>query len=96
MASDSGRFDIHAQLTTMSRIRSAQRKGHLERLQRIYGYVLKTKHYLTRYRTEEPDCTLQLRPTLSYTLIKIKSEKSVHPKYNLLTVSWTYLGCKNF
>ena len=39
----------------MSRFRSAPRKGHLERLQRIYGYVLKTKHYSTRYRTEEPD-----------------------------------------
>ena len=37
-----GRFDIHAQVNTMSRFRSAPRKGHLERLQRIYGYVLKT------------------------------------------------------
>ena len=52
-----GRFDIHAQVTTMSMFRSAPRKGHLERLQRIYGYVLKTKHYSTRYRTEEPDYT---------------------------------------
>ena len=52
-----GRFDIHAQVTTMSKFRSAPRKGHLERLQRIYGYVLKTKHYSTRYRTEEPDYT---------------------------------------
>ena len=50
-----GRFDIHAQVTSMSRFRSAPRKGHLERLQRIYGYVLKTMHYSTRYRTEEPD-----------------------------------------
>ena len=50
-----GMFDIHAQVTTMSKFRSAPRKGHLERLQRIYGYVLKTKHYSTRYRTEEPD-----------------------------------------
>ena len=50
-----GRFDIHAQVTTMSRFRSAPRKGQLERLQRIYGYVLKTKHYSTRYRTKEPD-----------------------------------------
>ena len=52
-----GRLDIHAQVTTMSRFRSAPRKGHLERLQRIYGYVLKTKHYSTRYRTEDPDYT---------------------------------------
>ena len=50
-----GRFDIHAQVTTIPRFRSASRKGHLERLQRIYGYVLKTKHYSTRYRTQEPD-----------------------------------------
>ena len=27
-----GRFDIHAQVTTMFRFRSAPRKGHLERL----------------------------------------------------------------
>ena len=50
-----GRYDIYAQVTTMSRFRSAPRKGHLERLQRVYGYVLKTKHYSTRYRTKEPD-----------------------------------------
>ena len=50
-----GRFDIHAQVTTLSRFRSAPRSGHLKRLQRIYGYVLKTKHYSTRYRTKEPD-----------------------------------------
>ena len=50
-----GRFDIHAQVTTMSRFRSAPRKVHLERLQSVYGNVLKTKHYSTRYRTEEPD-----------------------------------------
>ena len=50
-----GRFDIHAQVMTMSRFRSAPRKGHLERQKRVYGYALKTKHYSTRYRTEEPD-----------------------------------------
>ena len=50
-----GRFDIHTQVTTLSRFRSSPRKGHLERLQKIYGYVRKTKHYSVRYRTEEPD-----------------------------------------
>ena len=50
-----GRFDIQEQVTTISRFRSAPRKGYLERLQRIFCYVLKTKHYSTRYRTEEPD-----------------------------------------
>ena len=65
-----GRFDIHAQVTTMSRFRSAPRKGHLERLQRVYGYVLKTKHYSTRYRTEEPDYTYlpDMKHDWSYTV----------------------------
>ena len=50
-----GRFDIYAQDSTISRFMSSPRKEHLERLQMIYGHVLKTKHYSTRYRTEEPD-----------------------------------------
>ena len=37
-----GRCDIHTQVPTLSRFRSAPRKGHLERLQMIYGYVKKT------------------------------------------------------
>ena len=49
------RYDIYAKITTMFRFRSAPRKGHLERLQRIYGYILKTKHFSSRYRTKEPD-----------------------------------------
>ena len=49
------RFDNHAQVTNTPRFRSAPKNGHLERLHRIYGYVLKPKHYSTRYRTEEPD-----------------------------------------
>ena len=50
-----GRFDIHTQVTTLSKFTSAPRKEHLEKPQRIYGYVKKTKHYSVRYRTEEPD-----------------------------------------
>ena len=73
-----GRFDIHAQITTMSRFRSAPRKGHLERLQRVYGYVLKTKHYLTRYRTEEPDYSYL--PNMEY-------DWSNHPQ-QLSQTSW--------
>ena len=49
------RFDIHAKVTTMSIFRSAPRKGYLEKLHRISCYVQMTKHYSTRYRTEEPN-----------------------------------------
>ena len=54
----------------MSRFRSAPRKGHLERLQRVYGYVLKTMHYSTRYTAEEPDYTYlpDMKHDWSYTV----------------------------
>ena len=38
-----GRFDIHAQVATMSRFRPAPRQGHMDRLKRIYSYVIRTK-----------------------------------------------------
>ena len=38
-----GRFDLHAQVTTMSRIRAAPRQGHMDRLKRIYSYDIRTK-----------------------------------------------------
>ena len=60
-----GRFDIHAQVTTMSRFRSAPRKEHLERLQKIYGYVLKTKHY--QPGTEPRKLTIVISPTRNMT-----------------------------
>ena len=50
-----GRFDILAQVITMSRVRAQPRKGHLDRLKRIYAYVIRTKDYATRFRTTEPD-----------------------------------------
>ena len=50
-----GRFDIQAQVITMSRFRAQPRKGHLERLKRIYTYVIRTKDYATSFRATEPD-----------------------------------------
>ena len=43
-----GRFDIHAQVATMSRFRAAPRQGHMDRLKM-------TKDYANRFRTEQPD-----------------------------------------
>ena len=50
-----GRFDIHAQVATMSRFRATPRQGHMERLKRIYSYTIRTKDYAIRFRTEQPD-----------------------------------------
>ena len=50
-----GRFGIQAQVISLSRLRAQPRQGHLERLQRIYAYVIRTKAYATRFRITEPD-----------------------------------------
>ena len=33
-----GRFDLHAQVASMSRVRATPRQGHMDRLKRIYSY----------------------------------------------------------
>ena len=50
-----GRYDILAHVMSMSRFRLAPKIGHLEIMKRLYGYLVKTKHYAIRYRTKEPD-----------------------------------------
>ena len=50
-----GRFDLHAQVATMSRFRAAPRQGHIDRLKRIYAYAIRTKDYAIRFRTDQPD-----------------------------------------
>ena len=50
-----GRFDIHAQVATMSRFRAAPSQGHMDRLKRIYSYAIRTKDYAIRFRTDQPD-----------------------------------------
>jgi hypothetical protein len=50
-----GRFDINTSVMTMSGFCMAPRVGHINRLKRIYGYLLKMKHASIRVRTDEPD-----------------------------------------
>ena len=50
-----GRYDILAQVLSMSRCRLAPNIGHLERMKRLYGYFAKTKHFAIRYSTKAPD-----------------------------------------
>ena len=50
-----GRFDITTAVMTLSRFRAAPRKGHLDRVRRIHGYLSKFRHATIRIRTEEPD-----------------------------------------
>ena len=50
-----GRMDITTAVMTMSRFRAAPRRGHLERVKRIFGYLHKMRHATVRIRTTEPD-----------------------------------------
>ena len=50
-----GRLDITTSVMTMSGFRVAPRKGHMDRVKRIYGYLLRFKEATIRFVTEEPD-----------------------------------------
>jgi hypothetical protein len=50
-----GRFDINTAVMTLSGFRVVPRRGHLERVRRIYGYLSKMRHGALRIRTDEPD-----------------------------------------
>ena len=50
-----GRLDITTAVMTLSTFRAAPRKGHLERVKRIYGYASKMEHAATRFQTGIPD-----------------------------------------
>ena len=50
-----GRFDICTAVMTLSGFRVAPRRGHLDRVKRMYGYLSKMRHAAIRIRTEEPD-----------------------------------------
>ena len=48
-----GRYDILAQVMSMSRFRLAPKVGDLERMKTLYRYLAITKHFAIRYRTKE-------------------------------------------
>ena len=50
-----GRFDINTAVMTLGSFRAAPRKGHLDRVKRVIGYVSKFRHATIRFRTGEPD-----------------------------------------
>ena len=52
-----GRMDIAVAVMTLSSFRVAPRKGHMDRVKRIYGYLHKMKDAAIRFRTGCPDYT---------------------------------------
>jgi hypothetical protein len=50
-----GRLDITTAVMSLSSYRAAPRKGHLSRVKRLIGYLVKMRNALIRVRTEMPD-----------------------------------------
>ena len=75
-----GRYDIIAQVMSMSRFRQAPKIGHLERMKRLYGYLAKTKHFAIRYRTKEPDYSYLLKQEYEWTRTVYGNVKEEIPK----------------
>ena len=50
-----GRFDVQSALVSLSSFRAAPRRGHLDRVKRIYGYIRKFDSASIRFRTDPPD-----------------------------------------
>ena len=49
-----GRFDIAVHVMTLSSFRAMPRKGHLEKVKKVYGYIVKFKDATIRYKTDMP------------------------------------------
>ena len=78
-----GRYDILAQVMSMSRFRLAPKTGHLERMKRLYGYLAKTKHFAIRYRTDEPDYSLLPKQEYEWTRMVCANAKKKFPRIYL-------------
>ena len=74
-----GRFDIHAQVATMSRFRAAARQGHMDRLKRIYSYAIRTKDYAIRFRTDQPDYCFLPDQDFDWTYSVYGNVQEIHP-----------------
>ena len=88
-----GKFDLHVQVATMSRLRAAPRKGHIDRLKRIYANAIRTKSYAVRFRTDQPDNSYLPEQNFDWTysvygdVNEILPDNSYLPEQNF---DWTY------
>jgi len=46
-----GRFDIATAVMSLSSFRAMPRRGHLDRVKRVYDYLCKFRHFKIRFRT---------------------------------------------
>ena len=68
-----GRLDVNIVIITIFSFQVESRKGHMNRIKRIYCYLAKFKHATIRIRTEEPDMLGLLDQNFDW-------EESIHRK----------------
>jgi hypothetical protein len=74
-----GRFDIAVAIMTMSAVRSAPRKGHLNGTKRICDYLSKMRHSVIQIRTEDPDYSDIPRTEYGWELLVYRGAKEELP-----------------
>jgi hypothetical protein len=50
-----GRWDIQSAVMTLSSFRAKPRQGHLDQIQRIYGFLCQFRHFKLQFRVDESD-----------------------------------------
>ena len=78
------RFDIANAVMTLSRFRAEPRIGHLDRAQRIVGYLWKRPHGTIRFRTGIPDHESVFGPPKQYDWMNSiygKPSEPLHPDF---------------
>ena len=75
-----GRIDIATAVMSMSSFRVAPRKGHLERIKHIYGYLMKMNAATIRFRTEEPYYTKLKTPKYDWERTAYRGAKELVPQ----------------
>ena len=75
-----GRFDIHVHVMSLGSFRMAPRKGHLERMKRIYGYCWAFKDAAIRIRTGMPDFSDLVVPEVDWSKSVYAGSKEEKPK----------------
>ena len=82
------RFNVHAQVATLSRFRAAPRQGHMDRLKSIYAYAIRIKDYAVRFRSDQLDYSfLPEKFLIRLTLFMVMSMKSFLMTYQNHLVS---------
>ena len=50
-----GRWDIQTAIMTLSSFRAQPRQGHLQRLKRVYNYIINFRHFCIQFDVSEPN-----------------------------------------